>query len=789
MSAARIRLLFLAAVLGMGAYCATRLELSTNITNFMPADGRAELAVLASQLADSELTRTMILTLGARDIDVAVAAAGELARAMRVHPQVATVRTGMDPGQMEELYRLYFPSRLRFLSDRPEQEIPQLVSPEALRARARTLRDQLSLPSATLLKRVIAEDPLGAFERILQGLRAHGPLLRIRDGQFVSRDGRFAVLFLASKASAFESRAQAQLLDDLRRSFAEIAQRRGGGLVLEEAGANRFAVATERRMRRDVALISAVAFVGVAVVFLAFLRSLHFFVLAVIPPLTGILTAATATHLVFGRVDGLTLAFGASLIGVAIDYSIHVIDHHRLDPETPPEALVRRLRPALCLGALTTMASFAGLVLTSFPGFREIGFFAMTGVGASLVVTLVVLPGLLHRRGGAPVPALASRVAKDLGDVVRAWVGNRRALAALPLACAVASLFLWPRLHFVDDLSRLMALDPALRAEEDRVRERVAGVDQGRVVVALGADPEAAVALNDRVAERMEAARSQGVLADFRSLHAFLRSRELQERNLRALDSIPDLADRVEDAFAAEGFRREALAPFRESLDGPAPPVIDAAALRASPLEGLLAPLLLDLGDRFAALTHLRGVASPEGLDAALAGLESVHVFDQRSFLNEIYREFRITTLEQTGVGTVLVVLVLGAYYRRWRPVLVALVPSLLVVVALLCIFAASGVETNLLHVVSLNIVMGMGVDFGVYMVESDGGGRRFDATMLSLLLCCLTTVFAFGTLAISAHPALRAIGVTMGLGTLLSFAFAPVCFVLLDGTLDERGE
>ena len=96
------------------------------------------------------------------------------------------------------------------------------------------------------------------------------------------------------------------------------------------------------------------------------------------------------------------MAFGACLIGVAIDYSIHVLDHHTLDPGAEIRALVRRLRASVLVGGLTTMASFVGLALTSFPGFREIGFFSTVGIGASLFVTLFVLPAFLsgERRAG-----------------------------------------------------------------------------------------------------------------------------------------------------------------------------------------------------------------------------------------------------------------------------------------------------------------------------------------------------------------------------------------------------
>ena len=51
---------------------------------------------------------------------------------------------------------------------------------------------------------------------------------------------------------------------------------------------------------------------------------------------------------------------------------------------------------------------------------------------------------------------------------------------------------------------------------------------------------------------------------------------------------------------------------------------------------------------------------------------------------------------------------------------------------------------------------------------------------MLSILLCALTTTFTFGVMALSRHPALQAIGVTVGIGVLLSFLLAPLALLIV---------
>ena len=140
MSDRAIRWLFLTSLAALGAWVFLNVELSTDISRFMPTQSGAELASLASRLSDSELTRTMILTVGATDLDAAVAAARALGNRLRGDPELESVRTGVDPEQLESTYRLYFARRHAFLSEDPEREIPALVAPEALRQRARCAR-------------------------------------------------------------------------------------------------------------------------------------------------------------------------------------------------------------------------------------------------------------------------------------------------------------------------------------------------------------------------------------------------------------------------------------------------------------------------------------------------------------------------------------------------------------------------------------------------------------------------------------------------------------------------
>jgi len=763
----------------MAGYSLPRVDFSTDIASFLPDAEGDEQAVLSRMLRDTELSRTLVLAVGGPDEATAAAGGRALAAALRDHPALAWLRSGPDAELPRRVYELYFPRRLLFLSDQPEREIPKLLAEDGLREEARRLRRDLGLPAGTLLAEVAPQDPLGAFRRLLERFRGAQSTLRVSDGQFVAGDGRHAILFLATRASGFDTAVQAPLLRDVRAAFERIDAEHGGALELGQSGLARYVVAGENRARGDAVAIAGLSFLGVGGILLLALRSAGSLGLTLLPGVFGLLATTTIGTLFYGRLDGITLAFGTTLLGLTIDYPIHLLNHHAMSPlHENAWAVARRIAPSLGLAAATTMASYAGLAFTSLPGFRQIAFFSVVGVAATFAFTLLVIPVFLP--ASRRLPPSSQRVAAGLAGAVLALEPRRGLLAAVGIGLAAASFAALPLLRWQDELAALSAPDPAVVAEDQHVRGLVSPFDSGRFVVAVGESEDAAIAQNDRVYEALREARERGALEGVRSVHDFLWSVDLQERNWRALSAVPDLADRVERAFAAEGFRPGAFAPFREALAAGPPAPLRLAELRDSELGALVGPMLLDLGDRTGAVTLLRGLRDPEDVAGALASVPGVLLFDQQSFVTGIYREFRDATVRQMVLGSALVFGVLWLRYRRLRPTLASFLPSTLVAVAMLGALGAFGIRGNLLHAMSLVLVTGQGSDYGIFVVDSSDRSRDFRATMLSLAVSCMTTLFAYGSLALSDEPALRTIGLTTGIGILCCLLASPFSFLLL---------
>lgn len=775
------RLGFLALLVLLAVFCARRLDFGTDITNFMPDGRSAELAALARHLARSDLARTMFLTVapasGERDDERVARAVTALKERLAGNPEVEWIRSGPQDTDLEQVWKLYFPHRFALVSLEPEREIPALLEPATLEAAARRAREALASPAAALVKRSLPADPLGFSTRLLDRMRAESPALEIRHGTFFSPDG-WGVLMLATKSSAFDARRQAPLLADIDASFEAILEREGADLVLEKSGANRFSVDAERSMMRDMGWIAVTSILGIATLVFVYFRSAMRFALAMMPSVAGILAATALGLVVFGHLDGLTLAFGTSLIGVTVDYPVHLLNHQSMLAGSRRD-VVLRLAPSLAMGALTTVASFVGLSMTSFPGFREIGFFAAVGVAAALAVTLFVLPWFLGDATRRP-PRAAWATAAVLGRGVDWALGHRRALAAVPILTAAIGAVMLPRLSWQDDLSSLGNVNPALQQEETRVRGRVAPYEAGRVVLVMAGNEQDALERSEDVCRRMEKLRTQGAIGGYRSATGIVWSARLQERNLAALRSVPDLVARVDTAFEAAGFRAGSFGPFARDLAAAPVAPLTPADFDGTALARMLEPMLLDIDGRTAVLTQVSDPRDEPALRREIASVPGARYFVQRDFVNDLYAQFRDTTLAQLFVGGALVIAILALRYRRWRPALAAFLPSVLVCVLVLSGLALAGEAVNLLHVVSLIMVAGMGVDYGIFLVDSLADRTHVETTLVSLLLCCLTTVCGFAVIAVSEHPALRALGITIGSGVTLSLLMAPVSLLVM---------
>lgn len=751
--------LVLALLAACVAVLATRMQVSTAITQFA-VDSAGPDSRWIEQLGTSEPARTMVFTIESAELAHALAVAHTLGERLAADPEVESV-TDAAPEQVEErLYELYFPRRWRFV-DRDPERVTQRLSDAGLAEAAAALRVELGRPSGAGSKRIAAEDPLLVFPKLMRELGEGRPsALALEGGRFVTADRSAAVLLVTTRHGPFEGRFQLALHETIEAEVAALAA--AEGVTIERSALHRFAVTSERAIRGDVQLLSTISSLGVAFLLVVAYRSPRALVLAAIPIGAGMLVATTVTLLVWGRVHGLTLAFGSTLIGVCVDYPVHLFSHHFGDDDADEDVVWS----GLWLGGATTIVAFAALAAAGLPGVREIGVFASTGVVAALATTrLLVRPWL--PRTQRPVPELALAFDRLLARATR----RRRGFVVLALVVATVGATGLARATWVDDARALDSQLPAFHAEDQRVRARVEPIEVGRLLLCRGDTVEQALAVQDRLWSRLQ---DEGLTDALRGSAPLLRAVATQDESLARVRESPELGARLSTALAAAGFDASRFADPRDAArDDPGP--LGLAELEAAGLGGWARPFVIDEGDAAAVVTFVRGDADTTRLAEVAAQIPGASWFDQRRFVETLARTHREGTNVALGIGLLAVVALLAFRYRRIDRVLATLLPATLAAAAALGMLAWAGVQLNLLHLVACLLVLGIGVDYGVFMAESVRAPRVRPQTLLGIAIACATTVWSFGVLATSASPAIGGLGTTVAIGVSLAALLAPL--------------
>ncbi len=641
---------------------------------------------------------------------------------------------------------------------------------QALEARL----DELASPLAALLREDLAADPTAHYRHWLATWQQSGDGPQLRHGVWFTADGR-ALLLLRSALPTYDLDAQQAALAQIHAQFAALADETEASLLV--TGPAALAVASRDTIRAELQWLSLLASGAVALLLLWAWRSPRLWLLAALPLGSAILAGLSVTLLLFGQVHGITLAFGITLLGVALDYPLHLFSHLR--PNQPPGQALGKVWPRLRLGALSTATGYLAMLGSGFPGLMQLGVFAASGLLAAALVTRYVLPQLLPAQGqGLRAPR------GPLLPTLRQPTVARRQGVVLSLALAsLAWLLLSPQPLWQQDVAALSPLPAADRQQEGELRRALGQGELNQMLLLQGESAEELLQRSESLQFSLEDWREQGVLAGYQLPSDYLPSRATQRARQQALPTTAALSAALAEAQQGLPFRAGAFAPFVEQVAASRTLTpLTPADLGDSLLALRLAPLLFERDGQWWAVVQLQGLNDPLPLSELAAAQAQLHYLDLASETGAMLASLREAALRWLVLGALLIALILWwGLGRQWRALGEVLLPVGAALLATLATVHLLGELIAIFHLVALLLVLGLGIDYGLFFRREgqqtagprEAGQPAWAATSRALALCAISSLLVFAILSLSAMPVLHAIGLTVSLGVLYSFLFA----------------
>ncbi|WP_343656063.1 MMPL family transporter [Paraburkholderia caribensis] len=777
-----IRAAWLALALVASLYCVFRFmgpsPLETNLLALLPAteaDPVAEKAVdtLANALGD----RTVFLVTD-KDDARAKAAAKQFGAALQKSGAFASVTAELPPFDMSQIGGLYMPYRFGLLTREDRDAIASNTASlhDALLQR---LYNPVRGPLATQL----ADDPFGWLEHFLSGLPLATSNLDLEDNMLVAHRGDLTSVLVVTTlpGSAYESQTQRAVLSAVAQAQASLKTGYPDASIAR-TGAVFYAESARSASEREVHLIGVASACGIALLMLWVFRSPRLLLFGFVSTALGIVCALAVTMLVFGKLHLLTLVFGASLIGEAVDYSIqYFVVYLGAQRGWNARQGARSVRPALTVALATSLLGYAILAWVPFPALKQIACFAIAGICTAFASVLWLLPVLLVKGPKHAQRRLFLRAATLL-ERWHAVIGGRRAwiVAGVLVLIAIPG---WLRLTSDDDIHLLIQRDPALVAQEDQVRNAIGVDNTAQFFVVRGPSQETVLQRAEALGAKLDALSGAQAVNGWQSVTQFVPSAQRQAgaRNVLAQHVFDDPAA-LRSMLLQAGFRDEVadawLAAYAKS--NPAPLTVERwlAAPWSQPYRHLWLGAVDARGERGYAAIVIPQRVTPQNVAALIEAAHSVDgvVFvDKAASVSKLFGAYRI----DSGIwlaGALLLVLILLMVRYTPRGGIATTLPVLLAIGVTLAAFGYARVPLNLFNCLALMLVLGVGANYAVFLREGCLRDHAdLGAVWTGVLLSAATTLLSFGMLGLSAMPALKSFGATLALGILVSVLLAPI--------------
>ena len=758
---ATVIIIWLIIIVCSAALLISSVRIASDLTSFLAGESESGDRTILEALRSGAGNRTIILSLEGAPAERLAQTSNRLIATLRKTGQFEYALNGSLAGREHDLDKLF---KWRYLLSSNIKE--GRFEPEQLRLELLSRLDELSSLTGAFTQKNLQADPTAEFRTVAQNMS--GNIERAtKHGVWFSPNGNRALMLLSSNASAFDIDEQEKLINLIKETFKAINT--SSEMELGLTGPGIFSVESRTFIKAEAQRITVTASLIVMLFLLLLFRSFTAIILSALPLLTGVIFAITTVQLFFGYVHGITIAFGATIVGVAVDYPIHLMSHKMKGGKARETA--NRIGSTMIIGAITTSIGYAAMVFSGFVGLNQLGLFSIVGTLVAVISARYILPIAIPDSFFLPERIFRLAVIRSIADHANLVTP---VLIVLSTLAATFLLFgstpLWN-----DDISQLNVISENSRKLDKKLRAELNAPDAMRLITVKGASVEQILQTSEALAIKLDTLVEQGSVGGYDMAARYLPS--LKTQQLRQ-SSIPDeelLRKNVSIATSGLIFKEKTFEPFiQDVIAASSSQLVDVESIRGTPIGLKLSLLLTHSRGESIALVPLHNVQDENDLIELVKsiGANSVRYINIKNESTKLISKYRSEAVTVCLFGSLAIIVALFFFLGSIRDmgrVLISVAGPIAIVLFVLSRWEGG---LSIFHLVSILLVAGLGIDYTLFLNRHSSVTEERDRALSSTLICNISTILVFGILAMSELYVLSAIGATVFLGATLSLVF-----------------
>jgi len=646
-------------------------------------------------------------------------------------------------------------------------------------------------PSGIVAKEMILKDPLGISFIALKKLSqlGIGEQFTLKDGFLLSKDLQNILLFITPVHPSSETEENTKFVGELYEIQDQLDHLFQDKVKSEYFGATLIAVANAQQIKKDIQLTVSIALLILIGILILFYRKITIPIILFAPTLFGAILSVAVLYLTRGKISAISLGIGSVLLGVTLDYSLHILTQIRNNPSI--RTLYADVTQPVIMSSITTALAFLCLLFLDSQALQDLGIFAAVSVIGSCIFALLFIPHVYRNNDKI-------NIRHTLLDKIASYNFHKNKWGIVILiSLLTSSIFFHDKVIFNKDISKLNYEPTALLQARERL-DALTNMSSKSIYLAIyGEDSEVALQTNDTIYQELIRLKKNGEILSFGSIGTLVISQQKQQEKIALWKdfwddrTIENTKENLVESSVELGFKPNSFDKFYSYLDKDFKllNILDYSSAAALPIDDYVVT-----DNDFTTITSLIKLKEGNGekVKQIFKGYPKTLVIDRQEmnemFLGNLKNDFN----KLIGYSLGIVVLILFYFFRSFSLVLVTSIPILLTWWLTIGIMGMFNIEFNIFNIIISTFIFGLGIDYSIFittgLLKEYGKGEKVLTThRTSILLSAITTILGIGVLIFAKHPALHSISLVSLIGILsavfVAFTIQPLLFLLFIGS------
>ncbi|NNE77737.1 MAG: MMPL family transporter, partial [Pricia sp.] len=576
---------------------------------------------------------------------------------------VKNIQGRVNPDDVPKTLELIYENLPLFLDEGDYETIRYKLERDSLKEITEKNYRTLISPTGIVAKKTIARDPLGLSLIALKKLQqlGIGDNFTLKNGFLLDEKEGNILLFITPVFGSNETDKNVPFSEQLYALQEKLNTVFGNRASSEYYGAALVAVANAKQIRQDIQFTVSIAMTLLIVLLMLFYRKLTLPFILFLPTVFGAILSIAFLCLLRTKISAISLGIGSVLLGVTLDYALHILTHIRNGNSV--RSLYEEVAPSILMSSLTTASAFLCLLFLESQALQDLGIFAAVSVLGASVFALIFIPQAYRYK---VEPSKRGTVL----DKVSSYDFHKAKWAIFGLvAILVISIFTYDKVEFNKDITKLNFESQVLIDARKRL-EKLTDISSKSIYLSTyGSDRQSVLSRNDSLYRELKILDQKDEIISFSSVGGLMRSKLTQEAKIEQwkafwnVEKIEDTKTKLIEIGSEFGFKPTTFEPFYSLLNSDFQPmeIDDFGVIKSFAIEdyvvedenGITITSLVKVDDKHIDALRKRFADEPKTL---LIDRQQVN----ETFLGSLKNDFN----KLIGYSLVVVLLILFIFYR-----------------------------------------------------------------------------------------------------------------------------